>query len=191
MRCHSCGELFAARADARYCSGRCRVRAHRSGPKSGPPLELRRLDRWVLHDKRKVPRRVDRPSWPASSTNPETWSSYADAIAVERGRFKAGIGFVLNGDGIACVDLDHCLYSDGSLEPYARRILERTPKTYVEVSPSGTGLHIFGYAEVGTGRVLDGVEVYDRGRYMTVTSNRFREFPRRLADISALVESLT
>jgi len=36
-RCEWCGSLFAAsRADARYCSTRCRVAAHRSA-KSGKP----------------------------------------------------------------------------------------------------------------------------------------------------------
>jgi hypothetical protein len=35
-RCQWCGQPFAGRADARYCSARCRVAAHRAS-KSGKP----------------------------------------------------------------------------------------------------------------------------------------------------------
>lgn len=190
MSCQVCGCRFAARRDARFCSTRCRVWAHRHRS-SGPPRELCRLDRWVLFDSRKVPRRVDRPSWPASSTDPASWSSFNSAsAAVGSSGFACGVGFVLTGDGVCAIDLDHCINPDGSLEPFAREILARCPRTYVEVSPSGTGLHIFGFGHVGGGRRMDGVEVYDRGRYMTVTGQAFRDFPRRLAKVQPLVDSL-
>ena len=126
----------------------------------------------------------------ASSTDPATWCSYRDAV---RSRAGAGLGFVLAGEGIACVDLDHCL-DGGRVAPWAQEILDRFPATYVEVSPSGGGLHIWGLATVGKGRRLrvDGgtVEVYDRGRYMTVTRERFGAAPARLADISEAIASL-
>jgi primase-polymerase (primpol)-like protein len=100
-----------------------------------------------------------------------------------------GVGFVLNGDGIACIDLDHCI-TGGVLADWAADIVARAGKTFVEVSPSGTGLHIWGFAEVGRGRRMGQVEVYDRGRYMTVTGNRWGSSPKRLGDISALVADL-
>ena len=43
---------------------------------------------------------------------------------------------------------------------------------------------------MGKGRRMGQVEVYDRGRYMTVTGNRWRGSSRRLADISSLVSDL-
>ena len=180
MRCSSCGVEFHARADARFCSGRCRVRAHRG---LRPPAELVRRDRWVTH-RAKVPLQVSGGC--ASSTDPSTWSTFEAASSCSG---RDGVGFVLNGDGIACIDLDHCLV-DGVLEPWAQEIIDRCPRTYVEVSPSGTGLHVFGLATVGAGRNMGGVEVYDRGRYMTVTGRRYGSFPNRLADISGLVASL-
>lgn len=139
--------------------------------------------RWIRH-LRKVPKTVAGKA--ASSTDSRTWSPYEVAVA---SRVGDGLGFVLNGDGIACVDLDHCI-TDGVLEPWAQAIVDRTPATYVEVSPSGTGLHIFGFAHVGAGRNLGGVEFYDRGRYMTVTGKRWGKAPRQLADISGLIASL-
>jgi hypothetical protein len=100
-----------------------------------------------------------------------------------------GVGFVLNGDGIACIDLDHCIV-DGRLTDLARGVLAAAAGAYVEVSPSGTGLHVWGLASVGKGVRRDGVEVYDRGRYMTVTGRRWRGAGRGLVDIQPLVDSL-
>lgn len=183
MRCSRCGDEFYARRDARFCSNRCRVAAHRAS--DGPPAELTTRDRWVNH-RNKAPLRVGGGSF-ASTTNPATWGTYAQARAVTH---TDGVGFVLNGDGVACVDLDKCLRPDGSLEPWAEAIIARCPRTYVEVSQSGRGLHIFGFAEVGKGRRRDGVEVYDRGRFIAITGRRFRDFPRRLADIAGVVATV-
>ena len=180
MTCERCGCVFAARADARFCSGRCRVAAHRS---RRLPRALTARDRWVRH-RNKVPLRPDGRA--ASSTDAGSWSSFA---AVESSLVGDGFGFVLAGEGIAAIDLDGCLV-DGVVEPWAQAILDACAGTYVEVSPSGRGLHVFGLATVGRGRRLGQVEVYDRGRYMTVTGDRFGAAPCRLADISAVVGSL-
>jgi len=113
---------------------------------------------------------------------------------VRSSRVGDGFGFVLDGDGIACVDLDHCLDERGRLEPWAAPLLERLPATYIEVSPSGRGLHIWGTGELQRGRrlMVDGgmVELYGRGRYMTVTGRRFRSAPSRLGDLSSTLASL-
>ncbi|MFF1531456.1 hypothetical protein [Cellulomonas sp. NPDC058312] len=161
--------------------------AHRDRAKL--PAELVTEDRWVRRDGKRPITPVGRA---ASSTNPLTWSSLAD---VEAGKAGDGIGFVLNGDGIACIDIDHCVRPDGSLEPWAARFLRRVPETWIEVSPSGTGLHVWGIATVGAGRMLkrpDGgsIEVYDRGRYITVTRRPFGHCPRTLADLSGVVDAL-
>jgi len=117
---------------------------------------------------------------PASSTNPETWSDFQTAIGSQIGD---GPGFVLNGDGIVCIDLDHCF--DESPDPEAQSILDLFPNTYVEISPSGTGLHIWGYANLEKGRRFSrngqSVEIYPSGRYITVTGQAFR--PGSLANL--------
>jgi primase-polymerase (primpol)-like protein len=126
--------------------------------------------------------------WPASSTKPSTWSTHAEVAASNVG---VGPGFVLNGDGIVCIDLDHCL-TDGVLEPWAKELLDLTPATYVEVSPSGDGLHIWGRASgFSGGRRLAWhggmVEVYATERYLTVTERPFVGSLRRLADLSEVI----
>lgn len=128
---------------------------------------------------------------PASSTNPATWSTYR---TVNRSRAGAGLGFVLTAeDRVVCIDLDHALV-DGVLAPWARRIVDRVPDTYIEVSPSGAGLHVWGYGVVGRGRRMrkgeSSVEVYDRGRYITVTREPFENAPSVLADLSKVISDL-
>jgi primase-polymerase (primpol)-like protein len=173
-----------ARGDARYCSSRCRVAAHRNQP----PAELRAIDRWVRFSADKVPLRVAGGS--ASSTNPSTWSTYAEAQASPIG---VGVGFVLNGDGIVCVDLDHCV-SGNRLAPWAAAILADCPPTFTERSVSGSGLHVWGYANVQRGRKLSvnggGLEVYGTSRYIAVTGRRWSTTPATLAVIGGWVASL-
>lgn len=172
---------------ARYCSGRCRQAAYRARRAAEPalPRELTERDRWVRRQ-RKRPLTVRGAA--ASVTNPRTWSSYAAARSSVKGD---GIGFVL-GDGVGCIDLDDCIVG-GKVEPWARAILDRCPPTYVEVSMSGRGLHIFGLLPEGAGRGQrggDGIEWYSVGRYIAVTGDRFEGAPPQLADLREVVASL-
>jgi len=192
MPCSWCGDRIlrngARGPSARYCSPRCRVAAHRD--RKRVPAELVAEDRWVRRDGK---RPITPSGRPASSTDDRTWSPLA-AVDADGARGN-GVGFVLNGDGIACIDIDHCVRPDGSLESWAKRLLRRVPPTWIELSPSGTGLHVWGIATVGTGRMLKmpnggGVEVYDRGRYITVTRRPFGRCPRVLADLTDVVDEL-
>jgi primase-polymerase (primpol)-like protein len=171
----------------RYCSTRCRVAAHRERRAMGAvPAEMRSADRWVRRGPGKVPLQPD--GRPASVTDPATWSPHR--VAAVRGE----LGFVLDGDGIVCLDLDHCLDAHGELAPWARRIVQACPSTYVEVSPSGTGLHIFGYGDVARGRRIrrggEAIEVYGTGRYIAVTGQPYQDAPAELADITEVITSL-
>lgn len=166
---------ITARRHAVTCSPACRKRRSRARV----PSELASRDRWVC---RAGKRPVTPFGAPASSTDPATWSTYSTAAAV------GPVGFVLNGDGIVCVDLDHCV-RDGRVASWAQELLDACPETYVELSPSGTGLHIWGYGNVSHGRrIRDGrmsVEVYGTGRYIALGT---RWSGHHLADISTVVE---
>jgi primase-polymerase (primpol)-like protein len=168
------------------------VAAHRARHAEGTalPKELTARRRWVRRDERKAPRRTD--GGYASVTDPGTWTSYREARSSLAG---VGVGYVLAaGDGVVCVDLDHCLTGD-ELAPWARAVLDRCPPTFVEVSPSGDGLHIWGRAVVVRGRRIrrdgEAVEVYGQGRYVAVTGRRFEDCPTGLADLTEVVSSLT
>ena len=163
-QCQVCGTELSHRLGRkpRFCGTKCRVRSHRG---HHIPVELRQLPRWIRH-KAKVPLTINGQA--ASSTNPATWSAYQAAAESPIGD---GLGFVLNGDGIVCIDLDHCF--DGKPNAEAQAIIDSLPETYVELSPSGTGLHIWGYAALEKGRRFtrngQSVEIYPNGRYLTVT----------------------
>jgi len=183
--CEYCGaSLKLLRAGARFCSTKHRVYFSRR-PKL--PVEMTEMARWVRRTATKRPITVT--GRPASSTNSETWSSFAEADAAAVG---AGLGFVL-GDGVGCIDLDHC-FVDGELAEWAAEIVDRCQATFMEVSQSGEGLHIFGLLPDGGGRNMrDGarsVEFYSTGRYIAVTGNRFAGSPSRLADLSGVVASV-
>ena len=132
----------------------------------------------------KPPLRPDGTGY-AKSDDPATWGTFGDALAlVERGRAD-GVGFVL-GDGWAGADFDDCRDPDtGDLDPGAERLLRLLP-SYAEVSPSGTGVKVIGRGRLpGGGRKAGGVELYDRGRYFTVTGWRLRSSPPDVRDITA------
>jgi len=111
---------------------------------------------------------------PAKAGVRETWSSYqAAAECVKRG-FACGIGYEFDGCGIYGVDLDHVIDEAGALTPEAQKIVGLL-NSYTEVSPSGSGLHIFVIApnaDITRHRKKDCfLEIYSGGRYFTVTGN--------------------
>lgn len=183
MKCEVCGTPVTPGARGRkprFCGTACRVRSHRG---HHVPAELRQLPRWIRH-RNKVPMTVQ--GWSASSTKPATWTDYQAAATAKVGD---GLGFVLNGDGIICIDLDHCF--DGKPNAEAQALIDSLPETYIEVSPSGHGLHIWGYAKLEQGRRFTrnglSVEVYPNGRYITVTGRAHHRAPFAQLDLSSLL----
>jgi primase-polymerase (primpol)-like protein len=146
------------------------------------------MPRWVRRSESKVPLTVEGRA--ASSTDSGTWSSYS---AARRSRAGAGLGFVLNGDGVVCIDLDDCLDGD-RVAPWAQDILDKLPPTWIEVSPSRRGLHVWGLADFKGGRKLrDGsrkIEIYGGMRYFAITAVTFGDAPKWLADISGAIASI-
>ncbi|MFD4699749.1 bifunctional DNA primase/polymerase [Streptomyces niveus] len=181
-----------ARRHSRFCNSRCRSRWHRAR-KTALPTELTTRDRWVRRTAEKVPLTV--AGMAASSTDPRTWSDYESARKSTHG---VGTGFVLSDvDDVVCIDLDHCLNTlTGRLAPWAAAIVRDAGATYVEVSPSGDGLHIWGRADVRQGRRIrrpDGtaVEIYGTGRYIAMTGRRHGSCPSLLGDVSGVISGLT
>lgn len=138
--------------------------------------DLDRWVRWMWDGPKKRPLTVG--GVPASVTTPGHWTSLAKARASRQG---VGLGFVLAGDGIGCVDLDDCI-AGGVVAAWAQEILDANPSTFTELSVSGTGIHIWGMLAAGPGcRIRDGrnIEFYSTGRYIALGS-RFRGSPLRL-----------
>ncbi len=152
------------------------------------PAELKQLEQWVVWmpkwdgtrwTKVLICARLgdeERVGKLASHSDPTSWATFDDAVTAYTGipGLYAGIGFVLSEDDPFCaIDLDRCRDpQSGEVAEWAQRIIDRF-RSYAEISPSGTGIHVFMKAKLpGTGRKRSGVEVYDRLRFLTVTGQR-------------------
>jgi primase-polymerase (primpol)-like protein len=172
------------------------------------PEELRERPQWVCwryEERDSKPTKV--PYQPngkrASVTDLMTWSAFYECYGridgltktpANLGRFEAvthfeavgapifdGIGFVFSSaDPFVGIDLDDCRDPEtGEIASWAQKMIARVQEGYVEVSPSGWGVHI-----IVEGTVRDGgmrkkvlrqgdlvgeIEMYSRGRFFTIT----------------------
>src|SRR5215217_7505231 len=118
----------------------------------------------------------------ASSTTPETWSGYEEAVRACTEHGFGGIGFVFTPEDDLCgVDLDGCLDPEtGEIESWAQEIIQDLD-SYTEISPSGTGVHVLVRATLPEGRNRKGqFETYDRNRYFTVTGKHLAGTPQTI-----------
>ena len=162
------------------------------------PEELKSLPQWVgffrtpAKDGKTTKKPVNvRTLYGASSTNPETWGTFEQAVNAigktakvgeSQGKIE-GIGFVF-APPYCGIDLDHVINADtGEINRQALDVIS-TMDSYTEISPSGTGIHIIYKGEIhkewkckknsGLGNGSD-IEMYQQGRYFTVTGNRFND----------------
>src|SRR5215204_4137890 len=128
----------------------------------------------------------------ASSTDPQTWASYTEAVKAYREHGYGGIGLVFGEHDPFCgVDLDGCLNPEtGEIEEWAREIIEELD-SYTEVSPSGSGIHVLVKGKLLPGRNRKGpIEMYDRGRYFTVTGRHLAGTPNSIESRQEQLTSL-
>lgn len=138
------------------------------------PIELQSLHQWVCSSSNnKLPMIATCPA-PASSTDPNTWSTFEESVmSVECGNYD-NIGFVFNNNGIVGIDIDDGYDDDGFLSDIATYIIG-TCKSYTEKSRSGRGFHILikGDLPFKGKNNLSGVEIYKQSRYFIMTGNTF------------------
>lgn len=111
----------------------------------------------------------------ASATDELTWSDYNTALAKwrERPHLYKGLGFVFTEEDPFCViDIDN----HSECEEDIIKLISEFKQTYCEISPSGKGFHIVMIGKKPGDRCRTskhpGLEIYDRGRFMTITGNR-------------------
>ena len=159
------------------------------------PDEMKQVPQWILWaavpkesrdggtEFTKEPRQPRDRVRKASSTDPSTWSTFEHALREyqlatylppEEGADIHGIGFVLGG-GFAGIDIDNSVSEENeTLE--AKELIDQF-RSYTELSPSRTGLHIIVKGDVPAGRKFGNVEVYGAGRYFTVTGFKRKTAP--------------
>lgn len=157
------------------------------------PSELRNMPNWILWKAEerdngkvtKIPYQIDGNE--ARSNDPRTWSTFQTAAKFYTQSNADGIGFVFSRrDNFVGVDIDGCVtYSiedekreNPIISDFAKEIIEMMD-SYTEFSVSGTGIHIIVRGSLpqsicGTGRKNSklGLEIYQHGRYFTMTGNR-------------------
>ena len=123
----------------------------------------------------------------AKAGQPETWGTFEQAFRhVELGTCK-GVGFeFVDGGGVVGIDIDHCrdMSTTEITNPLAAEMV-RGFHSYTEISPSRTGLHIICKGKLpGRGHKWTdaGVEMYDGGRFFTITGNSLSSAPLPLVD---------
>jgi hypothetical protein len=163
--------------------------------KANLPPELIRTNRfllWFVGERDGKPTKLPAAPWASGhweridGTIAENWATFDKALEYTKQREGYGIGVAL-GDGILGIDLDHCIDDAGNVSEFASRLIYRAA-SYTELSPSGRGVHIL---MRGKGQVKSkGIEIYDWGRFFTLTGRRYKDSPLKLHRRDELIEEL-
>ena len=187
------------------------------------PQELKAISQWVCwigeHRDGKFNKYPVNPKTGrnASHSNASTWTNFTIAkafheqqkpveVTVNRGKkterkvtgIADGIGFVFSKDDPHVgIDLDNCRdLKTGEIEPWAQELIQLA-KTYSEVSPSGTGVKLWGKGRIpgNKGKRNDhyqtgGIEMYPHHRFFTVTGQHLDGTPLEIAENQAAIEAI-
>ena len=170
------------------------------------PEQLKQINQWVNwasiwnKDKEKFSKPPMKASGRnGSSTDETTWTTLEKSLAAvgregvyvdnsgKRHRVTLdGVGFAgLGRTSFTGIDLDHCIDREtGEINPAAQKIV-KTFNSYTEITPSGDGLRIWIEADKPptwsankSGETE--IEVYDKGRFFTVTGRHLEGTPRTI-----------
>jgi len=155
------------------------------------PEELKDLNQWVTWrwEKQegkmtKVPYNAKSFNKKAKSNGPETWTDFDTAFSAYKGNAFDGIGIVLSqDDGLCGWDFDKCRNTktgetDSEIKGYIKGL-----NSYAEVSPSGTGYRVILNATLPpNGRKKGQIEVYESGRYLTITGHVLEGMPKAVEE---------
>lgn len=166
------------------------------------PNELKQYPNWICW--RSIPQ--PRPNDPdhigkipinpktggnAQSNNPDTWSSFD--VVVKAAENFTGIGFMFGNSPFFGVDIDGVEedireYINGGSGIVAEFICGL--QSYAELSPSGKGIHIICRGTLPNGgRRKGNVEMYESGRFFTVTGNGISNYDR-VSDCTDAIKAL-
>ena len=157
------------------------------------PAEMQELKQWVLW-KYVWKQEGERAEWSklpmqtngcaAKSNDPSTWATFKDALSAWSNAQSSfdGLGFMFTPEsGIVGIDVDNCVEADADGELHLSKIGARVVElldSYTELSPSSSGIHVIVKAEFADALKdsKTGVEVYNKGRYFTVTGRIWSDY---------------
>lgn len=105
--------------------------------------------------------------------DPAIWLTADRAIELAAARPELGVGFVFTAaDPFFFLDIDKCLQPDGTWTEIATQLCTALAGAAVEISQSGSGLHIIGQGPTpphGCKNIPLGLELYTEGRFVALT----------------------
>ena len=133
------------------------------------PQELKEQKAWVnVWNGSKVPMQSTMRK-AASSSNPDTWSTFDDAVQAVNDGIYDGIGYVFHDNGYVGIDIDDG-FADGVLNDLSIDVMKLCC-SYTEKSRSGRGVHVLVKGELpfkGKNN-REAVEIYKSNRYFIMT----------------------
>lgn len=148
------------------------------------PKELQDYPQWIVF--KKVPRTsrhgetriskipISAVTLSAKDWNTKgNWTSFEKALSVLVNSKVDGLAFVLSsGDPFACIDLDRCI-ENNSLSLPAKAIIDTFTDSYMELSQSKEGIHIFckGRVPNNLNSQINGVEIYQENHCIAMTGD--------------------
>jgi len=159
-------------------------KTHHDRALSAVPAELKGLRVWLKWrvktrngDEVKVPYYLNgspRSGDLDSAQDRAQLGTFDEALASLNPDRDAGLAIALGplGDGriLSGIDFDGCIV-DGHAIPKVQRIIDEA-HSYTEISPSGRGIHILGWGDIGKKGSKgkgDGLEIYSGARFFTMT----------------------
>lgn len=151
------------------------------------PIELIEKDNWCVFRKewqREKNKFTKRPfnantGQLAKANDPSTWCDFETALSVVD-KYD-GLGYFFDGEHYG-VDLDNIpseivRYQNGDYENNILADFIDTLTSYAEISPSGKGVHIICKGQLPPGGRRKGdIEMYNTGRFFTVTGQRIGDY---------------
>lgn len=128
----------------------------------------------------------------ASVTDSGTWTTFEGALEAAEADDVAGVGFVFtDDDSFVGVDLDGCRDPEtGKPESWARELIEGLD-SFSEVSPSGTGYHVYVRGSLPRGgNRSGGIECYETARFFTVTGKWVPGTPTEVHERTKALEAM-
>lgn len=152
--------------------------------KENIPKELQDTPQWIVYQK--IPR-IDRDGNTKIAKVPlsaltlsgkdwntkDKWASFEQALSVLVSPKVDGLAFVLSSDDpFACIDLDHAI-NEETLSLQVKSIIETFSDTYMELSQSKQGIHIFckGRVPNNLNNQIEGVEIYQENHCIAMTGD--------------------
>lgn len=130
---------------------------------------------------------------------PQHWTDYATAARTAEqwtasGAQRFTTGFVITEhDPYWCLDIDSALQPDGTWSALAQQLVQSLPGTAIEVSQSGTGLHLWGQGPVPEHTMKNvplHIEFYSSKRFIAIGSNAVGDMSQPCPHVAGVLAAL-